>query len=101
MTDTPLTEAHTLTRHRDIQNWVAARKGMPALVPARNRLGELRSSLAIKFDASGEPHGMPAVDQGATPVSWTAWLAELDRQQLALRVSPDDTYELIERKNLN
>jgi hypothetical protein len=46
---------------------------------------------------------MPSVDQGATPVSWTAWLAELDRQQLALRVSPDSEtdYEFVERKSLN
>jgi hypothetical protein len=101
MTDTHMTEAHTLTRHRDIQNWVSDRKGMPALVQAHNRLGELRSHLAIKFAGTGKPRGMPAVDQGVTPVSWVAWLAELDRQQLALRVSPDDTYELIERKSLN
>lgn len=100
MTDAHLTEAHTLTRHRDIQNWVAERKGMPALVRAPNSLGEVQSRLALKFDGGGQP-GLPAVDQGAAPVSWTAWLAELDRQQLALRVSPDDTYELIERKNLN
>lgn len=101
MTDMHITEAHTLTRHRDIQNWVADRKGMPALIQAHDRLGELRSQLAIKFDGSDRPGGMPEVDQGVTPVSWTAWLAELDRQQLALRVSPDDSYELIERKNLN
>lgn len=102
MTDlTNMTEAHTLTRHRDIQNWVADRRGMPALVQGHNSLGELQSRLAIRFDGTGRPHGMPGVDQGATPVSWTAWLAELDRQQLALRVSPDNTYELIERKSLN
>ena len=46
---------------------------------------------------------MPRVDQGVSPISWSAWLAELDRQQLALRVSPDGDagYELIERKTLN
>ncbi len=103
MTAAPMTEhaAHTLTRHRDIQNWVSDRKGMPALVQGHNRFGELRSHLAIRFDGSDRPRGMPEVDQGATPVSWAAWLAELDRQQLALRVSPDDSYELIERKSLN
>ncbi len=101
MTTTHTNEAHTLTRHRDIQNWVSDRKGMPALVRAHNSFGELRSRLALKFEGMAKPRGMPAVDQGATPVSWTAWLAELDRQQLALRVSTDDSYELIERKNLN
>jgi hypothetical protein len=46
---------------------------------------------------------MPQVDQGASPVSWAAWLAELDRQQLALRVSEDGEteYEFVERKTLN
>jgi hypothetical protein len=95
--------AHTLTRHRDIQNWVADRRGMPAMVQGHNSFGELRSRLALKFNRSDKPQGMPHVDQGAAPVSWTAWLAELDRQHLALRVSPggDTEYELIERKSLN
>jgi len=36
-------------------------------------------------------------------VSWAAWLAELDRQQLALRVSEngETEYEFVERKTLN
>ena len=98
-----MTHAHTLTRHRDIQAWVADRQGMPAMVRGHNRFGELRSRLAIRFRGIGKPEGMPGVDQGATPVSWTAWLAELDRQQLALRVSENGEidYELIERKSLN
>jgi hypothetical protein len=33
-------------------------------------------------------------------VSWTAWLAELDRQQLALRVVDED-FEFVDRKDLN
>ena len=98
-----MTHAHTLTRHRDIQAWVTDRRGMPALVRAPNSFGEMRARLALKFEKIRKPEGMPAVDQGASPVSWTAWLAELDRQQLALRVSPDDDseYEFVERKTLN
>ena len=98
-----MTHAHTLTRHRDIQAWVADRRGLPAMVRAHNSFGEMRSKLALRFESMGRPQGMPGVDQGASPVSWTAWLAELDRQQLALRVSDDDEtdYELIERKSLN
>lgn len=98
-----MTHAHTLTRHRDIQAWVSDRHGMPAMVRGHNSFGELRSRLAIRFRSMGKPEGMPGVDQGATPVSWTAWLAELDRQQLALRVSEngETDYELIERKSLN
>ncbi len=98
-----MTNVHTLTRHRDIQAWVSDRKGMPAMVRAHNRFGEMRAQLALRFDGTGRPHGMPVVDQGASPISWTAWLAELDRQQLALRVFEGDEteYELIERKSLN
>jgi len=98
-----MTQVHTLTRHRDIQAWVSDRKGMPAMVKAPNSFGEMRAKLALRFDQTGRPSGMPRVDQGASPVSWTAWLAELDRQQLALRVSEDGEteYELIERKSLN
>jgi hypothetical protein len=46
---------------------------------------------------------MPRVDDGLSPISWTAWLAELDRRQLALRVSDqqDPNFELVERKELN
>jgi hypothetical protein len=98
-----MTHTHTLTRHRDIQAWVAERRGLPALVRAPNSFGEWRSRLALRFDRPGRPKGMPAVDQGASPVSWSAWLAELDRQQLALRVSEggETDYELVERKTLN
>ena len=98
-----MTYAHTLTRHRDIQAWVADRHGMPAMVSAHDRSGTMRARLALRFDGMGRPQGMPAVDQGASPVSWAAWLAELDRQQLALRVSDngETEYELIERKSLN
>ena len=98
-----MTHAHTLTRHRDIQAWVTDRHGMAAIVRGHNRFGGLRSRLAINFRGMSKPEGMPGVDQGVMPVSWSAWLAELDRQQLALRVSEDGEtdYELIERKSLN
>ena len=98
-----MTHAHTLTTHRDIQTWVAERRGLPAMVRAPNRFGEMRARLSLKFDRPARPVDMPATDQGASPVSWNAWLAELDRQQLALRVSEDgeSEYELVERKTLN
>ena len=81
----------------------AARHGLPALVRAPNRFGEMRSRLALKFTRPAAPAGMPGVDQGESPVSWSAWLAELDRQQLALRVSEDaeTDYEFVARKTLN
>ena len=80
-----MTHAHTLTRHRDIQAWVTERRGLPAMVRAPNSFGEMRARLALQVRAGRRVRtGMPAVDQGASPVSWSAWLAELDRQQLAL-----------------
>lgn len=96
-------QAHTLTRHRDIQAWVSERRGLPAMVRSNNKFGEMRAKLALRFEAMAKPQGAPVVDQGAAPVSWAAWLAELDRQQLALRVTDAETpeYELIERKSLN
>ena len=99
----PANLVHTLTRPRDIQAWVSERRGMPAMLPRHNRFGELWARLALKFDRPARPDGMPAVDQGASPVSWAAWLAELDRQQLALRVTENGAteYELVERKTLN
>ena len=83
-----MTVVQTLTQHRDIQNWVSARNGLPAMVRAADSSGSVRSRLALHFDKIAKPHGMPGVDQGAMPVSWSAWFAELDRQQLVLRVSP-------------
>lgn len=98
-----MTHAHTLTRHRDIQAWVAERRGQPAVIRRHTSFGEMRARLALRFERSARPDGMPGVDQGASPVSWAAWLAELDRQQLALRVSDSDDadYEFVARKTLN
>ena len=97
-----MSDTHTLTRHRDIQAWVADRQGSPAMVRSPNSFGQMRAHLALKFKRPPRPDGMPMLDQGASPVSWSAWLAELDRQQLALRVSPgSEDYELVERNTLN
>lgn len=98
-----MTHAHTLTRHRDIQAWVAERHGLPAIVRTPNSFGEWRARLALRFERPSRPAGMPVTDQGASPVSWSAWLAELDRQHLALRVTEgsETEYELVERKTLN
>ena len=93
-----MTTLRTLTRHRDIQNWVTDRQGIPAIARVRNRFGEERAQLKLSFQrrrtlqAGSESEGM-------SPCSWTAWLAELDRQQLALRVDPvADDCELVERR---
>lgn len=96
-----MTSTHMLTRHRDIQNWVSGRHGMPAIVRTPTSTGSMRSKLALRFNRAAKPGITPSVDQDMSPVSWNAWLSEFDRQQLALRIISDSEFELIERKNLN
>ena len=97
--------SHTLTRHRDIQNWVSDHHGTPAIRRIPDRFGKLEAHLVLSFKAPKAPpdRGMPQLDDGVSPVSWNAWLAELDRRHLALRVSdrssPD--FEFVERNELN
>ncbi|ODT68315.1 MAG: hypothetical protein ABS75_21020 [Pelagibacterium sp. SCN 63-23] len=90
-------QAHMLTRHRDIQNWVSDRRGTPAIALVRNRFGEERAQLRLRFAR----HEEGREDAGMSPCSWTAWLAELDRQQLALRVEPAGGFELVSRRELH
>tara|TARA_R110002020_G_scaffold4015_20_gene17613 strand:+ start:862 stop:1152 length:291 start_codon:yes stop_codon:yes gene_type:complete len=91
----------TLTRHRDIQNWVSDRHGLPAIARIRNRFGEEHAQLKLRF-ARADRAAAAGEDAELSPCSWTAWLAELDRQQLALRVGPEtDGFELVERNQIN
>lgn len=92
-----MSQAHMLTRHRDIQNWVTDRQGRPAIARIRDRFGDERAQLALRFvhEAEGK------VDTGMSPCSWTAWLAELDRQQLALKVEPTGDCMLVSREVMN
>jgi hypothetical protein len=95
---------HTLVRHSDIQNWVSARKGQPAISRVPDRTGTMKSKLTLSFARDhARPTETPSQDDGMSPVSWKAWLAELDRQKLALRVSGEKqpSYEFIERRELN
>jgi len=90
---------HTLTRHRDIQNWVAGRRGLPAIRRVPDSFGTVRARLALNFAARRPaPAPVPSIDDGISPVSWTAWLAELDRQHLALRVGQGEHYEFVNRE---
>lgn len=96
-----MTQIHTLTRHRDIQNWVTDRHGSPAIARVRNRFGEERAQLKLSFQKRIKAR-MESQDDGMSPCSWTAWLAELDRQQLALKVDlAADDFELVERREAN
>jgi hypothetical protein len=83
---------------------VSARRGQPAISRIRDRMGTMKSKLTLSFArAQSKPTEMPTLDDGMSPVSWSAWLAELDRQNLALRVSGEKqpSYEFIERRELN
>lgn len=96
-----MTDIHTLTRHRDIQNWVTDRQGIPAISRVRNRFGEEHAQLKLSFQKRRKDK-LESQDDGMSPCSWTAWLAELDRQQLALKVNPGaDDFELVERRETN
>ena len=93
-----MTQLHTLTHHRDIQNWVTDRHGVPAIARVRNRFGEERAQLKLSFQKR-EKKRMESEDDGMSPCSWTAWLAELDRQQLVLQVDlAANDFELVERR---
>lgn len=92
-----MTQLHTLTRHQDIQNWVTDRQGIPAIAVVRNRFGEERAQLKLSFQRRRKQQ-IESQDDGMSPCSWTAWLAELDRQQLAFKVDlAADDFELVER----
>lgn len=91
--------SRTLTRHRDIQNWVTDRHGIPAIARVRNRFGEEHAQLKLSFERRRKQR-MESQDDGMSPCSWTAWLAELDRQQLALKVDLGaDYFELVDRRS--
>lgn len=93
---------HTLIEHRDIQNWVTIRQGHPAISRVPDTTGHVSARLMLNFTRPAVPTAMqPGQDDGMSPCSWTAWLAELDRQNLALRVTDQTAFEFIERRQLN
>ena len=97
-------DSHTLTRHHDIRNWVSDRRGIPAIARIRDRFGEQRAQLRLSFERQRRNNADRAkTDDGMSPCSWTAWLAELDRQNLALKVSagPEASFEFVDRREMN
>ena len=99
-----MTNSQTLVQHRDIQNWVTARHGMPAIARVPDSAGAMHARLALSFRTKQHgPVNEPSTDDGMAPVSWSAWLAELDRQHLALKVSgqPSPDFEFVERQGLD
>ena len=83
---------------------VAEHQGLPAICRIVDNLGEPHARLALRFSRRrSAPITTPTQDDGISPCSWSAWLAELDRQHLALKIldqtGPD--FEFVERKDLN
>ncbi|SFZ85297.1 hypothetical protein SAMN02983003_2495 [Devosia enhydra] len=93
-----------LTRPGDIQAWVTARRGLPAIRRVPDHTGAVRAKLALRFGSLPvRPQQAPSLDDGMSPCSWSAWLAELERQQLALKVGGQapEGCEIVDRKSLN
>ena len=92
-----------LIGHRDIQNWVNARSGRPAICQVHDKMGRIEARLALNFQNRRALSEIPGQDEGLSPVSWTAWLAELDRRHLALRVQDraGSVFEFVERSDFN
>ena len=58
---------HTLTRHKDIQEWVVDRHGLPAVSRVANRFGEVKPRLTIHFGKMPTPVRSPTIDDGVSP----------------------------------
>jgi len=93
--------SHTLVEHHDIQEWIIARHGQPALRRVPDTMGRISARLTIHFGGPATPTETPTQDDGMSPCSWTAWLAELDRQNLALRVGDRSGFEFVDRRELH
>lgn len=89
-----------LTRHGEIRAWVSRRRGLPAIARTHDDRGEPLARLCLSFERRRCTPGTRARgDDGMSPVSWSAWLAELDRQHLALRVGEGEApdFEFVRR----
>lgn len=85
--------SHILSRHSDIRRWVAAHAGRPRFGAGMDAEGRRQRLLQITFD------GRPA----KSAHDWEEWLAELDRQNLALNILDDagvgSDFEFVKRGN--
>jgi hypothetical protein len=87
-----------LTAHSAIQSWVADQNGCPAVARVRDHYGDEKAQLRLKFMRFGDEE---ALDGETSPCSWKAWLAELDRQQLALKIEPTGDFSLVPRNTMH
>ena len=94
-----------LTKAIEIRQWVAARGGYPVLLEMPDGTGS-RTLLQLTFGQhllNADENEGPDRPSGYELVSWDDWLAELDKQGLALKVSDDPSggnereYEIVAR----
>jgi hypothetical protein len=96
----------TLTKHSDIREWAEGRSGYPMMEDVPDGT-DVRSLLEITFGQhalNADTNEGPDRPGGFRLVGWDEWLAEFDRQKLALRVPDeepgrtDNDFEFVNRK---
>lgn len=97
--------SRVLTKAEDIRQWVEARGGYPILLEMPDGTGS-RTLLQLTFGQhllNADENEGPDRPSGYELVSWADWMAELEAQGLALKVSDDPSggneqeYQLVSR----
>ncbi|RUT29336.1 hypothetical protein EMQ25_14535 [Arsenicitalea aurantiaca] len=81
-----------LTRHDEIRQWAEARGGNPLLMEMPDGTGGSRTLLQLTFGQhylNADENEGPDRPGGFDLVSWDDWLAALEANGLAMRVSDD------------
>jgi len=98
--------AHLVKSHEAVKLWAEARGGSPMMEDQPDGRGGTRSVLQITFGQhalNADENEGPDRLGGFELVSWDDWLAEFDRQGLALKVndevpgSEDNDFEFVAR----
>jgi hypothetical protein len=96
----------TLTKPDDIRQWAEARAGAPMSMDMPDGSGEMRTLLNITFGQhalNADENEGPDRITGFELTSWDEWVAELEKQGMAIRVrdeSPgqlDNEFEFVAR----
>lgn len=97
----------TLTKPDEIRRWVEARAGAPMSMDMPDGTGDTRTLLNITFGQhalNADENEGPDRIGGFDLIGWEDWLAELDKQGLAIRVRDeapgqlDNDFEFVARE---